>query len=99
MNVLDLCFFNAIQRLQYQQTPNSLDALIEVVQKSFDEYLPTKLNYTFLTLQSCMISILKAKGSNKYKVPHMKKHRLERQNYLPRQLNVDPALIGEAITQ
>ncbi|KAJ0074701.1 hypothetical protein Patl1_20392 [Pistacia atlantica] len=26
-----------------------------------------------------MISILKARGSNKYKVPHMKKHRLERQ--------------------
>ncbi|KAJ0097004.1 hypothetical protein Patl1_28014 [Pistacia atlantica] len=26
-----------------------------------------------------MISILKARGSDKYKVPHMKKYRLERQ--------------------
>ncbi|KAJ0090612.1 hypothetical protein Patl1_13554 [Pistacia atlantica] len=46
-----------------------------------------------------MISILKAKGSNKYKVPHMKKHRLERQNCLLSRLDVDPALIGEAIAQ
>ncbi|KAJ0045525.1 hypothetical protein Pint_04971 [Pistacia integerrima] len=46
-----------------------------------------------------MISILKTKGSNKYKVPHMKKHRLEGQIFLPRQLDVDPALIGEAIAQ
>ncbi|KAJ0039606.1 hypothetical protein Pint_27427 [Pistacia integerrima] len=99
MNVLNLGFFNAIQGLQYQQAPNSIDVLIEAVQKSFDEYLPTKLNHTFLTLQSCVISILKARGSNKYKVPHMKKHSLERQNCLPRQLDVDLALIGEAIAQ
>ncbi|KAJ0043477.1 hypothetical protein Pint_17966 [Pistacia integerrima] len=84
MNVLDLGFFNAIQGLQYQKAPNFVDVLIEAVQKSFDEYPPTKLNHTFLTLQSCMISILKAGGSNKYKAPHMKKHRLEGQNCLPR---------------
>ncbi|KAJ0090185.1 hypothetical protein Patl1_13086 [Pistacia atlantica] len=46
-----------------------------------------------------MISILKAGGLNKYKVPHMKKYRLEGQNCLPKQLDVDPALIGEAIAQ
>ncbi|KAJ0035496.1 hypothetical protein Pint_25039 [Pistacia integerrima] len=34
------------ERLQYQQAPNSIDALIEAIQKSFDEYLPTKLNHT-----------------------------------------------------
>ncbi|KAJ0013448.1 hypothetical protein Pint_20864 [Pistacia integerrima] len=37
MNVLDLGFFNAIQGLQYQQAPNSIDALIEAVQKSYEE--------------------------------------------------------------
>ncbi|KAJ0027680.1 hypothetical protein Pint_36150 [Pistacia integerrima] len=99
MNVLDLGFLNAIQALQYQQAPNSVDVLIEAIQKSFEEYSPTKLNHTFLTLQSCMISILKVGGLSKYKVSHMKKHRLEGQNCLPSQLDVDLELIGEAIAQ
>ncbi|KAJ0031676.1 hypothetical protein Pint_13013 [Pistacia integerrima] len=46
-----------------------------------------------------MISIFKAGGLNKYKVPHMKKHRLEGQNCLPKQLDVDLALSGKAIAQ
>ncbi|KAJ0034582.1 hypothetical protein Pint_25309 [Pistacia integerrima] len=46
-----------------------------------------------------MISILKAGGLNKYKVSHMKKHRLEGQNCLPKQLDVDPGLTEEAISQ
>ncbi|KAJ0110698.1 hypothetical protein Patl1_02782 [Pistacia atlantica] len=46
-----------------------------------------------------MISIYKDGGSNKYKVPHMKKHRLEGQNCLGRQLDVNLGLIGETIGQ
>jgi hypothetical protein len=38
LNVLDLGFFSAIQSLQEQEVTNSVDALTEAVQKSFDAF-------------------------------------------------------------
>lgn len=36
MNVLDLEFFRAIQSLQHQEDPNTIDELVAAVEKSFD---------------------------------------------------------------
>ncbi|KAG2253327.1 hypothetical protein Bca52824_083463 [Brassica carinata] len=50
-------------------------------------------NYIFLTLQSCMKDIMKTGGDNKYKIPHMKKATLDRENRLPLQISCDVSLV------
>ncbi|XP_057775179.1 uncharacterized protein LOC130994163 [Salvia miltiorrhiza] len=55
------------------------------------------LNKVFLSLQSCMIEILKVKGQNCYKIPHLKKDALIRQDMLPLNLEVDSRLVRECI--
>lgn len=97
LNVLDLGFFNAIQSLQHQESPKSIDELVNAVEKSFETF-PTKTSdYIFLTLQSCMIEIMKVRGSHKYKIPHMKKLTLEREAKLPKQLKCDPKLVKDVL--
>lgn len=98
LNVLDLGFFKAIQSLQQKESINSIDGLIEAVEKSFDSFSTIQPDKIFLTLQSCMAEIMKVKGSNKYKIPHMKKDVLYNQGEIPRQLRCDPSLIHE-VTQ
>ncbi|MCL7028299.1 hypothetical protein MKW94_009849 [Papaver nudicaule] len=51
MNVLDLGFFRAIQSLQHQEAPTTVNELLMAVNKSFEEYSPQSLNDIFLTLQ------------------------------------------------
>ncbi|XP_047259423.1 uncharacterized protein LOC124891932 [Capsicum annuum] len=79
LNVLDLCFFRGIQSLQYQKAPKNVDELVEAVERSYDEMKAKQLNHVFLTLQSCMIEVMKASCSNNYKVPHLNKNGLERE--------------------
>ncbi|XP_059295716.1 uncharacterized protein LOC132049075 [Lycium ferocissimum] len=83
LNVLDLGFFRAIQSLQHTMAPTNIDELISAVEKSFNEMEVERLNHVFLTLQSCMVEVMKDKGGNNYKVPHMKKDMLEGQGNLP----------------
>jgi hypothetical protein len=40
---------------------------------------------------------MKIKGCNKYKIPHMQKERLEREERLPLQISCEPSLLAEAI--
>jgi hypothetical protein len=91
LNILDLGLFNAIQSLQQQEPKRSIDQLIDAVQRAFDEYSCEQSDKIFTTLQSCMIEIMKIKGSNKYKTPHMKKDR----HCYPSQLPCDSSLIQE----
>ncbi|CAI8602512.1 unnamed protein product [Vicia faba] len=95
LNVLDLGFFNAIQSLQQQEAVNSIDELIDAVQKAFDDFSCQQSDKKFSTLQSCMIEIMKIKGSNKYKIPHMKKDMMYNQGCIPTQLSCDSLLIQE----
>ncbi|XP_065877171.1 uncharacterized protein [Euphorbia lathyris] len=92
LNILDLGFFNAIQALQQQERSDNIDELIGAVIKCFEDFSPVKSNHIFLSLQLCMIEIMKAKGSNKYKIPHINKVMLERQGNLPTQLKCDSEL-------
>ena len=73
MNVLDLGFFSAIKSLQYKESPTTVDELVNAVVKSFNTFPTVKSNHIFLTLQLCMIEIIKEEGSHKYKIPHVKK--------------------------
>ena len=49
------------------------------------------------TLQSCMIEIMKARGSHNYKIPHMKKKMLEARNQLPTRLKCDNQLVRDVM--
>jgi len=92
MNVLDLGFFNSLLSLAYGTISVSIDELIANVQKEFNEYDPSTLNRVFLTLQGCLIEVMKDGGGNIYKIPHMDKDRLEALGMLPKSLTVDRQL-------
>lgn len=98
LNILDLGFFSGIQSLQYKEPVKTVDELVAAVEKSFQAFPSTKSNRIFLTLQSCMIEIMKAKGSQKYKIPHIKIAMLERRGQLPTQLKCDPELVQEVLS-
>ncbi|KAM3205888.1 hypothetical protein P3L10_029298 [Capsicum annuum] len=95
LNVLDLGFFRAIQSLQYQRAPKIVDELVEAVERSSDEMKAKQLNHVFLTLQSCMIEVMKDSGGNNYKVPHLNKNGLEREENLPLQLHCDIDIVNK----
>ncbi|XP_057774928.1 uncharacterized protein LOC130993909 [Salvia miltiorrhiza] len=96
-NINDLGWFRAIQSLQTESVCTNVDTLVEAVKKSFDELSPTTLNKVFLSLQGCLTEILKVKGQNCYKIPHMGKGSLIRQGQLPNNLQVPHDLVNEAI--
>ncbi|WOH11073.1 hypothetical protein DCAR_0830552 [Daucus carota subsp. sativus] len=95
LNVLDHGFFSAIQSLRYKVCVRTIDELIDAVENAYETFSPVLSNNIFLTLQSCMLEIMKTQGSNRYKLSHMKKNRLRRQGELPRQLKCDPKLIED----
>jgi hypothetical protein len=67
LNVLDLEFFASLQFLTYERISRNLDELIQNVQNEFDNYDPDILNRVFLTLQGCLIEVMKDRGGNRYK--------------------------------
>ncbi|XP_041995853.1 uncharacterized protein LOC121745970 [Salvia splendens] len=96
-NVNDLCFFRAIQSLQDDKSTKNVDDLLKNVVASFDELSPHTLDSVFLTLQSCLTEILRVKGGNNYKIPHMNKQRLRNLGLLPMFLEVDKDLIRDSL--
>ena len=88
LNVLDLAFFRAIEQLQRKKAARSKDELIVAVEESFAEFPRCKMEAGFLTLQSCMNNIMETDGSNKYKIEHMSKEKLQRLGLLPRSICV-----------
>ena len=89
LNVLDLGLFRTIQSLQYQSFPKNIDELITKVEEAWNEFEVDVNKYTWITLQSVMNEILKVKGGNNYKIPHMGKRSLDRQGLLSEELEVD----------
>jgi hypothetical protein len=81
-NILDLGFFNSLQSIHWkhcEEEPN-INGLIESVTRAFDEYDPVVLNRVFITHQTCLDEIIKVKGDNNYKIPHVQKEMKERNN-------------------
>ena len=97
MNALDLGFFSSIQSLTDCKSPKTIPELIKGVQEEFDGYEVSKLNRVFITLQTCMVEVMKNGGANKYKIPHMNKDRLERLQLLPPRISVPPEVYAMAL--
>ncbi len=53
-NINDLGFFRAIQSLQDECCPSSVEELVGAVKKAYVEYDPKKIEDTFISLQKCM---------------------------------------------
>ncbi|CAL5349588.1 unnamed protein product [Camellia sinensis] len=97
MNVLDLGYFRAIQSLQYQEAPTNIDELVYAVEKSFEELSLQTLDHVFVTLQACMLEVMKINGGNNYKLPHMAKTKLMRDGTLPCQIQCEPHVVENAL--
>lgn len=96
-NINDLGFFNAIQSLQHRRVCRTVDDLVKAVQDAFHDLPPMTINKVFLTLQGCLTEIMKVKGHNNYKIPHMCKDRLIREGTLPVSLTIPMDLAKESI--
>ena len=51
----------------------------------------------FVTLQSILREAMKVKGCNKFKIPHMQKEKLEKEDRLSLQISCESSLLAEAI--
>ena len=51
--------------------PKTIDELVEKVQDSYATFDPQVNKFTWITLQHVMLEILKVKGGNNYKIPHI----------------------------
>jgi hypothetical protein len=60
------------------------------------EFCPHKANRIFVTLQTILLEAMKKKGCNNYKIPHMNKATLERQERQPTCIPCPPSLLHEA---
>jgi hypothetical protein len=83
LNVLDLGFFCAIQSLQHEHAPSTVEELIASKMAAYADLSPTKLNDTFLSLQHIIECVIQCFGSNAYQRPHMGKDKLRRAGLLP----------------
>ncbi|XP_056695070.1 uncharacterized protein [Spinacia oleracea] len=97
LNILDLGFFRAIQSIQHQEFPVSVEELIESVIKSYNNYDPNIINMTWLHSMYVMEEILKVKGGNNYKSPHKGKKRLQRLGVLPTYVEVPNELVQDTV--
>ncbi|KAF7153301.1 hypothetical protein RHSIM_Rhsim01G0178000 [Rhododendron simsii] len=97
VNVLDLGYFRAIQSLQHQEAPKTVDVLVNAVEKSFEELSADRLNRVFIALQACMVEVIKVHGGNNYKLPHIGKNQLIRSAMLPSQLECESGIVESAL--
>jgi len=97
LNVLDLGFFAALQALFEKSSPSTIQDIESNVTKAYLEFPVDRSNRVFLTLQGCMIEIMRAKGGQHYAIPHMKKGTLERIHQLPVRLQVDKEIYQDAV--
>jgi hypothetical protein len=99
LNILDLGFFASLQSKTYLTTSKNMDELIQNVQREFSNYDESKIRNVFLTLQGCMIEVMKKGGGNGCKIPHMNKDGLEAAGMLPNSLSVDRDLYHAVLQQ
>ncbi|KAK9750371.1 hypothetical protein RND81_02G191600 [Saponaria officinalis] len=97
LNILDLGFFRVIQSLQDENPAKNVEELVKIVQDAYERETVECLDNVWLSLQACMVEIMKMKGYNNYKLPHLKKAAQRRQGTLPRDLVVDEELVKKCI--
>lgn len=79
---------NTIQSLQHQKVTKSTDA----VEIAFHTIETEKLDYAFLTLQTCIENIMLLGGSISYEMTHMNREKFRSKNGLPQFLLSKPEL-------
>ncbi len=84
LNVLDLGIFCALQCHQFRRCLTTLQELINQTRQTYDEFPIKPLNGVWYTLQTVMTEITQCNGSNKYKLVHSSKSKLERLGLLCR---------------
>lgn len=67
------------------------------MKQAFNDYCPKKANRIWLTLHLVLKEAMKIAGSNKYKIHHINKQRLERQGRLPLQINCEAHIVTKAM--
>ena len=77
LNVLDLGYFNSIQSLQQRIRCETVDDLIEAVEKSFVDLDRKNLRNIFVMWQLVMLKVIEVEGDNTYKMPRKTLHSLE----------------------
>lgn len=97
LNVNDLGFFRALDAERLEENSRNLRELVNNVTEAFWNFDPVQLNKIWLTYQQCMIEIMRCEGKNTYKLPHMKKDQLIRQNRLPTSLRIPHDLYASTL--
>jgi hypothetical protein len=97
MNTLDLAFFRALQSAQWDHGfAIDINGLIMQVSRAYDEFCPRKIDFGFLTLQSCLDEILVSNGNNSYKKTHMGKATLLQAGVLPVSVGASACVLNVA---
>ncbi|XP_074267251.1 uncharacterized protein LOC141590573 [Silene latifolia] len=96
LNVLDLGFLGQYN-LSNKKKAIKLDELINNTIKAYEEQDALKLKYVWITLQACMVEVMKKKGGIDYPIPHMHKTKLAAQGLLPEYLDANIDLVKECI--
>ena len=65
---------------------NNVDELVNAVQNAYWELSPETLESTWITWQTVIEASMLVSGSNKYKIPHMKKESLRKAGKLEREI-------------
>ncbi|OWZ06093.1 hypothetical protein PHMEG_00021705 [Phytophthora megakarya] len=76
-----------IKSIQNRVPIHGIDNLITAVKDAFETVSAEQLDIMFLTLQSCMLCILREKGGNGYPLPHIGKEKLRKKDMLLRVLS------------
>ncbi|XP_074304549.1 uncharacterized protein LOC141639289 [Silene latifolia] len=97
LNINDLVFFRSLQTLQNDEVASTVDELVGNVMTAFIDHDSMNLNFNYLTLQSVMVEIMKCRGHNDFKIPHMGKESLLRHGLLPVNLTVDVTLVKKCL--
>ena len=65
------------------------------MEEEYQNYEVDKIAKSFLTLQSCMVEVMKKEGGNGYKIPHMNKQRRLDEGRLLIALSCDGDLVAD----
>jgi hypothetical protein len=95
INVLDLCFFRSLESLTDNHAPTTIKELIDNVEEEYNNYDIDKLACSLVTLQSCMIEVMKEGGGIGYSIPHMGKEQLRAEGRLPLALCITADLLAK----
>ncbi|XP_074292443.1 uncharacterized protein LOC141619316 [Silene latifolia] len=97
LNVLDLGFFRSIQSLQQSKRAKTIHQLVLNVVQAWDEEPALCLDDVWLSLQVVMLEVMKSKGYNDFKLPHLGKQAQRAAGTLPRNLDANQDIVMECL--